>query len=68
MNLRDARLCLDCEELHTTEICPRCASEAFAFLAQWLPTEPVDDDARPLPAPRPPAPLTKRQDAEPRWR
>ena len=37
MQLREARLCLDCEELHTLEQCPVCASEAFAFVTRWLP-------------------------------
>jgi len=36
MNLKVARLCLDCEELHTAEQCPVCASEAFAYLSNWL--------------------------------
>src|SRR5204863_6092877 len=39
MQLRVARLCLDCEELHTDTACPRCASESYAFLTKWLPSE-----------------------------
>ena len=39
MQLRVARLCLDCEELHTEDTCPRCASESYAFLSSWLPSE-----------------------------
>ena len=39
MQLREARLCLDCEELHTAEQCPVCASEAFAFVTRWLPVD-----------------------------
>src|SRR5262245_9661107 len=39
MQLRVARLCLDCEELHTENRCPRCASDSYAFLSTWLPTE-----------------------------
>ena len=39
MQLRVARLCLDCEELHTDNACPRCASESYAFLTKWLPSE-----------------------------
>jgi len=38
MKLRDARLCLDCEELHTEEQCPVCASEAFSFVTRWIPS------------------------------
>jgi hypothetical protein len=37
MTLRKARLCLDCEELHDQRHCPICASEAYAFLTQWVP-------------------------------
>lgn len=39
MNLREARLCLDCEELHDDEQCPVCASEAFMFLTRWIPPQ-----------------------------
>jgi hypothetical protein len=51
MQLREARLCLDCEELHTNERCPVCASEAFAFVTRWLPV-----DERRTRAKRPPPP------------
>jgi hypothetical protein len=37
MQLRKARLCLDCEELHDQGHCPVCASEAYAYLTQWMP-------------------------------
>ena len=39
MQLRIARLCLDCEELHIDNSCPHCASESYAFLSNWLPSE-----------------------------
>lgn len=39
MQLRVARLCLDCEELHVGSTCPVCASERYAFLSMWLPSE-----------------------------
>jgi hypothetical protein len=39
MQLRVARLCLDCEELHVDNACPRCASKRYAFLTAWLPSE-----------------------------
>ena len=39
MQLRKARLCLDCEELHVDDSCPHCASESYAFLSNWLPSE-----------------------------
>ena len=37
MQLRIARLCLDCEEIHTEQQCPVCASEAFTFIKRWVP-------------------------------
>ena len=39
MQLRAARLCLDCEELHVEDTCPVCASDRFAYLSAWLPSE-----------------------------
>ncbi len=39
MQLRVARLCLDCEELHTEDRCPRCISEHYAMVSTWLPVE-----------------------------
>jgi hypothetical protein len=54
MHLHEARLCLDCEELHTLDRCPHCASDAFAFLTRWIP---ANDQRRAVPrkpiAPRP---------------
>jgi hypothetical protein len=29
-------LCLDCEEIHDSPICPICSSEAFAYLTRWV--------------------------------
>jgi hypothetical protein len=52
MQLRKARLCLDCEELHDSEQCPICASEAFAFLTRWIPVDERRSRRRP-PAPPP---------------
>ena len=37
MQLRTARLCLDCEELHDLQHCPVCASEAFTYVSRWVP-------------------------------
>lgn len=37
MQLRNARLCLDCDEVHDTAQCPACASETFAFMTRWVP-------------------------------
>ena len=45
MQLRLARLCLDCDEVHEAQACPLCASEAFAYLTRWVPAP-----DRPLPS------------------
>ena len=37
MHLRTARLCLDCDNVHETQQCPVCASEAVAFMTRWVP-------------------------------
>jgi hypothetical protein len=52
MHLHEARLCLDCEELHTSDRCPLCASDAFAFVTRWVPPS-QQKRAKP---PAPPAP------------
>jgi hypothetical protein len=49
MQLRVARLCLDCEELHVDDACPVCASERYAFLSAWLPSEERRRWRRPAP-------------------
>ena len=36
MQLRVARLCLDCEELHEEQQCPVCASESYAYISRWV--------------------------------
>lgn len=48
MQLRKARLCLDCEEVHDADQCPSCASESFIFLSRWVPVD--DRRTRPRPA------------------
>jgi hypothetical protein len=42
MQLDIARLCLDCDEIHDSQICPACGSEAFAFLTRWV--KPTGDE------------------------
>ena len=39
MKLDVARLCLDCEEVHDSQKCPVCASETFAYLRRWVPSD-----------------------------
>jgi hypothetical protein len=36
MKLITARLCLDCEEVHSRSVCPKCASDAFSYISKWL--------------------------------
>ena len=47
MQLRLARVCLDCEEVHDAQQCPVCASESFAYLSRWVPAP--ERRARPRP-------------------
>ena len=49
MQLRVARLCLDCEEVFAGDSCPVCASERYAFLSRWLPSEERRRWRRPAP-------------------
>ena len=61
MQLRNARVCLDCEELHEDQQCPVCASESFAFLTRWVPADERRIGSRPQPPPRtPPQPAGRR--------
>ena len=50
LKLDEARLCLDCEAIHTEDSCPRCASDAFAFIAAWIPSMQSRRVAKPRPA------------------
>ena len=49
MQLRIARLCLDCEEIHAEDRCPRCISEHYAMMTTWLPVEERRRFRRPSP-------------------
>jgi len=52
MRLDDARLCLDCEEIHEEQECPACGSEVFAFLTRWIQsTSPAKPKGKPGKAP-----------------
>lgn len=48
MQLRNARLCLDCEEVHDEPQCPACASETFAFITRWVPAPERRTAPRPI--------------------
>ena len=57
MQLRLARLCLDCEEVHDgPQQCPVCASETFAYLTRWVPPAERRSHPRPLEPVRTPSP------------
>src|SRR6476659_6907013 len=64
MQLRVARLCLDCEELHDAQQCPICASESLAYLTRWIPADERRQQRRPAPpkqeaTPPPPPPRAR---------
>jgi hypothetical protein len=56
MQLRVARLCLDCEDVHDSQQCPVCASETFVYLTRWVPAPERRNQPRPAADQRPPAP------------
>jgi ferric-dicitrate binding protein FerR (iron transport regulator) len=61
MQLRVARLCMDCEELHDQNQCPVCASESFAYVSRWVPVRERRFKPRtPAPAPAEAAPPTSK--------
>jgi hypothetical protein len=59
VELRRARLCLDCEMIFDGPQCPACASESFVPVTRWIrPTElppPSKPAAAQPPSPPPPA-------------
>jgi len=57
MQLRNAKLCLDCEDVHDAPQCPTCASETFAFIARWVPAPERRERVRPPQEPPRPAEL-----------
>ena len=51
MQLHVARLCLDCNEVHEANDCPRCGSESFAYLSRWVPAPERRAATRPATSP-----------------
>jgi hypothetical protein len=51
MQLKIARVCLDCDEVHDAQHCPVCASEAFAYLTRWVPAPERRIQPRPTTSP-----------------
>ena len=46
MQLRNARLCLNCEEIHAATHCPVCTSDSFAYVSRWIPADERRGEAR----------------------
>jgi hypothetical protein len=67
MELRSAKLCLDCEEVHTDQMCPVCASESFAYLTRWIPVSDRPPGRRSQTVTPPPAPADARGNSSLRW-
>jgi len=36
MNLKDAKICLDCEEIFVGKACPKCGGGSWQWLQAWL--------------------------------
>src|SRR6188474_1243997 len=53
MQLVNARVCLDCEQIHESQQCPVCASETFAYLTRWVPRLEAKPAQPSQPSPRP---------------
>jgi len=48
VQLKTARLCLNCDEVHDAQACPVCVSETFVYLTRWVPrSQPVTRRAMP---------------------
>jgi hypothetical protein len=60
MQLRVARLCHDCEEVHADQHCPVCASETFTFITRWVPAPERRAKSRPTPVAPPEADVYRR--------
>jgi hypothetical protein len=61
MQLRVARICLDCEELHDQQRCPVCASETFAYVSRWVPAPERRSHPRPATPAEPEKPSAGRK-------
>jgi hypothetical protein len=64
MRLVNARLCLDCEEVHEEQHCPICGSESFAFMTRWVtPSDTIGAEASQRQT-RPPDAVARREPTE----
>jgi hypothetical protein len=67
MRLVNARLCLDCEEVHDQQHCPVCSSESFAFMTRWVtPSDTVVAEANSNRSGRPADQVDRRQQLDKR--
>jgi hypothetical protein len=48
MQLRVARLCVDCDEIHAEQTCPVCGSESFGYISRWIPVPERRTRSRPV--------------------
>jgi len=68
MRLVNARLCLDCEEVHEDQHCPICGSESFAFMTRWVtPSDTIGAETSQRQSQsqsRPPDPVARREPTE----
>jgi hypothetical protein len=65
MRLVNARLCLDCEEVHEQQQCPVCSSESFAFMTRWVtPSDTLAEEPSSNRSDRPPDQVERRQQLE----
>jgi hypothetical protein len=61
----NARLCLDCEELHELDHCPICGSETYAFVTRWVkPSETAGVQTSPVQSARPPDSVGRREQVD----
>jgi hypothetical protein len=64
MRLMNARLCLDCEEVHDQQHCPVCSSESFAFMTRWVtPSDTMAAESTPRNA-KPQDPVDRREQVD----
>jgi hypothetical protein len=65
VRLVNARLCLDCEELHELDHCPICGSETFAFVTRWVkPSEADSHETSSAKEARPPDSVARREQVD----
>ncbi len=61
VELRRAKLCLDCEAIFQGPRCPACTSESFVPVTRWIrPSERVPASPPPPPPPAPPVSRPRR--------